>query len=86
MIHLVQIGNGSSRRVAVVEEPRLRCLAEVQNCLRTGARISGERRQTERAGACARAGRDAGLRRGLCRAPQSGVCWRPSMCPESLRV
>lgn len=30
MIHLVQIGNGLSRRVAVVEEPRLRCLVEVQ--------------------------------------------------------
>ena len=29
MIHLVQIGNGTARRVAVVEEPHLRCLAEV---------------------------------------------------------
>jgi hypothetical protein len=43
MIHLVQIGNGSSRRVALVEEPKLRCLAEVesvyelaQRCLRSG--------------------------------------------------
>jgi len=26
MIHLVQIGNGKSRRVALVEEPNLRCL------------------------------------------------------------
>ena len=31
MIHLVQLGNGSSRRVAVVEEPRLRCLTEVES-------------------------------------------------------
>jgi hypothetical protein len=31
MIHLVQLGNGSSRRVAVVEGPRLRCLIEVQS-------------------------------------------------------
>jgi hypothetical protein len=31
MIHLVQIGNGSSRRVAIVEEPKLRCLVEVQS-------------------------------------------------------
>jgi hypothetical protein len=31
VIHLVQLGNGSSRRVAVVEEPRLRCLTEVQS-------------------------------------------------------
>jgi len=31
MIHLVQIGNGSSRRVAMVEEPKLRCLVEVQS-------------------------------------------------------
>ncbi|MGA2908742.1 MAG: AraD1 family protein [Terracidiphilus sp.] len=31
MIRLVQIGNGSSRRVALVEEPRLRCLNEVQS-------------------------------------------------------
>jgi hypothetical protein len=30
MIHLVQISNGSSRRVAVVEEPNLRCLVDVQ--------------------------------------------------------
>ncbi|RSL18483.1 hypothetical protein EDE15_4067 [Edaphobacter aggregans] len=30
MIHLVQITNGSSRRVAVVEEPHLRCLNEVE--------------------------------------------------------
>ena len=30
MIHLVQISNGSSRRVAVVEEPHLRCLREVE--------------------------------------------------------
>jgi hypothetical protein len=29
MIHLVQIGNGSERRVAMVEEPHLRCLEEV---------------------------------------------------------
>jgi hypothetical protein len=47
VIHLVQIGNGSSRRVAVVEEPRLRCLAEVQTVyelaqesLRSGGRLS----------------------------------------------
>jgi len=26
MIHLVQLGNGASRRVAIVDEPRLRCL------------------------------------------------------------
>jgi hypothetical protein len=31
VIHLVQLGNGSSRRVAVVQEPRLRCLTEVQS-------------------------------------------------------
>jgi hypothetical protein len=31
MIHLVQIGNESSRRVALVEEPHLRCLVEVQS-------------------------------------------------------
>jgi hypothetical protein len=47
VIHLVQIGNGSSRRVAVVEEPRLRCLTEVQSvyalaqrCLGRGGRLS----------------------------------------------
>ena len=26
MIHLIQLGNGASRRVAIVDEPRLRCL------------------------------------------------------------
>jgi hypothetical protein len=31
MIHLVQISDGSSRRVAIVEEPRLHCLAGVQS-------------------------------------------------------
>jgi len=31
MIHLVQISDGSSRRVAIVDEPRLRCLTEVQS-------------------------------------------------------
>jgi hypothetical protein len=47
MIHLVQIGNGTERRVALVEEPHLRCLTEVQSvyelakaCLRHGCRLS----------------------------------------------
>jgi hypothetical protein len=31
MIHLVQIGAGEARRVAMVEEPYLRCLTEVQS-------------------------------------------------------
>src|SRR5260370_12583548 len=31
MLHLVQISNGSSRRVAIVEEPRLYCLTGVQS-------------------------------------------------------
>lgn len=31
MIHLVQIGNGTERRVALVEEPHLRCLTGVQS-------------------------------------------------------
>jgi hypothetical protein len=47
MLHLVQISNGSSRRVAIVEEPRLRCLTGVesvyelaQRCLAEGRRLS----------------------------------------------
>jgi hypothetical protein len=47
MIHLVQISNGSERRVAVVEEPHLRCLTGVQSvyelvlrCLKDGAGLS----------------------------------------------
>ena len=47
MIHLVQVGNGTSRRVAVVDEPRLRCLTEVesvyeltQRTLQTGCKLS----------------------------------------------
>lgn len=46
MMRMVQIGNGSSRRVALVEEPYLRCLAGVesiyelaQRCLREGRRL-----------------------------------------------
>lgn len=44
MVHLVQISDGSARRVALVEEPRLRCLEGVgsvyelaRGCLRDGA-------------------------------------------------
>ena len=47
MIHLVQIGDGSARRVAIVEEPYLRCLTEVQSvyelirqCLDHGMQLS----------------------------------------------
>jgi hypothetical protein len=46
MLHLVQISKGASRRVAVVEEPYLRCLTEVQSvyelaqqCLRLGIQL-----------------------------------------------
>lgn len=49
MVHLVQITNGSSRRVAIVEEPRLRCLSEVetvyelvQRCLSRGSQLSAQ--------------------------------------------
>ena len=41
MIHLVQLGNGSSRRVAVVEEPRLRCLTEVESVYELSKRSLG---------------------------------------------
>jgi hypothetical protein len=47
MLHLVQISNGSSRRVAIVEEPRLRCLTGVESvyelaqlCLAQSRRLS----------------------------------------------
>src|ERR1700709_917584 len=47
MLRLVQISNGSSRRVAIVEEPRLRCLTGVESvyelaqlCLAEGRRLS----------------------------------------------
>jgi hypothetical protein len=47
MLHLVQISNGSSRRVAIVEEPHLRCLTGVESvyelahlCLAQGRRLS----------------------------------------------
>ena len=46
-IRLVQIGNGSSRRVALVEEPYLRCLAGINSvyelahrCIAGGSRLS----------------------------------------------
>jgi len=46
LIHLVQIGNGSLRRIALVKEPHLRCLTGVQSiyelarrCLRNEARL-----------------------------------------------
>jgi hypothetical protein len=47
MFHLVQISNGSERRVALVEEPQLHCLEGVTSvyelttdCLRTGQSLS----------------------------------------------
>ena len=47
MIHFVQISNGSSRRVAMVEEPHLHCLTGVQSvyelaqrCLSLGRQLS----------------------------------------------
>jgi hypothetical protein len=47
MIHLVQISTGMLRRVAVVDEPHLRCLVEVQSvyelalrCLKSGSKLS----------------------------------------------
>src|SRR5258708_30576962 len=47
MIHLIQIGNGSSRRVAIAEGSHLRCLTEMESvyelarrCLRFGVRLS----------------------------------------------
>jgi hypothetical protein len=49
MLHLVQIGNGTSRRVALVEEPHLRCLGGVesvyelaQRCLQSGVNLSAQ--------------------------------------------
>lgn len=49
MIHLVQMDNGSSRRVAMVEEPRLQCLNEVQSiyelaqrCLKNDRKLGEE--------------------------------------------
>src|SRR5882757_5557982 len=47
MIHLVQLSNGSCRRVAIVEEPHLHCLIGVQSvyelvqlCLDRGRQLS----------------------------------------------
>jgi len=49
MIHLVQIRNGLLRRVALVEEPNLRCLTEVESvyelakrCVKSGRGLSDE--------------------------------------------
>jgi hypothetical protein len=54
MIHLVQISNGSSRRVAIVEEPHLRCLTEVQSAYELAQQcLSRSMRLSERARALA---------------------------------
>lgn len=45
MIHLVQLSNGSSRRVAVVEGPRLCCLREVQSVYELVQRCLNQNRQ-----------------------------------------
>ncbi|MGD0942351.1 MAG: AraD1 family protein [Terracidiphilus sp.] len=44
MIHLVQISNGVSRRVALVEEPNLRCLIEVESVYEIAQRSLGSGR------------------------------------------
>lgn len=47
-IHLVQIGNGSSRRVAIVEEPYLRCLTEAESIYELAGRcLHGEDKLSE---------------------------------------
>ena len=40
MFHLVQISNGTERRVALVEEPQLRCLEGVDFSVRISQRLS----------------------------------------------
>ena len=86
MIHLVQIGNGSSRRVALVEEPHLRCLTEVQSVYELAQEMSGARRRTERRWRLrSRRARRWTTTRSMQGRP-SGVCSRRSMCRESLRV
>lgn len=45
MIHLVQISTGASRRVAIVEEPHLRCLSEVQSVYELVLRCLNHSRQ-----------------------------------------
>ena len=47
MVHLVQISNGSSRRVAIVEEPHLRCLTEVQSVYELAHAMSQPRHHVE---------------------------------------
>jgi len=50
MMHLVQIDNGPSRRVAIVEEPNLRCLVEVQSVYELALRsIAGHSALSEQA-------------------------------------
>jgi hypothetical protein len=44
MIHFVQIAAGASRRVALVEEPRLRCLSGVESVYELALRCLGEGR------------------------------------------
>lgn len=41
-MHLVQIGNGSQRRVAMVEEPSLRCLVQEESVYSLAVRCIGE--------------------------------------------
>ena len=52
MVHLVQIANGSQRRVALVAEPHLACLAGVASvyelasaCMRKGVSLSTRARE-----------------------------------------
>jgi hypothetical protein len=54
MIHLVQIGNGKSRRVALVEEPHLRCLEGMDSIYELAQRfIRDGSKMTEQASAMA---------------------------------
>ena len=54
MIHLVQIGNGKARRVALVEEPKLRCLEGMDSICELAQRfIRDGSKMTEQASAMA---------------------------------
>ena len=79
MLRLVQISNGSSRRVALVEEPYLHCLNTVESVyelalasVREGTSLSSWARDLA-------AGEKLSYDARLFRRERNGVCWRRSM-------
>ena len=82
MIHLVQLSNGSTRRVAVVEGPRLCCLREVQSVYELVQRCLNQNRQLSDEALALAHGESLDYD-DIYAGRSNGDCWLLSMCPSA---